>query len=153
MEILFLFPMDMCLARGFLSLALLFCGREIATLKVGDGHTFLFPEVCVSWFGWPRLAARNHRCSALAPPFLPHCSHRRLRPKTSILHAAPSSPAMLDGTRNPFIVWPSTLPGQLGSMGMNHVLNLASLLAGQLCSHVCSLLSHVSTPLFKRVPM
>ena len=32
-------------------MALLFCGREIATLKVGDGHTFLFPEVCVSWFG------------------------------------------------------------------------------------------------------
>lgn len=60
------------------------------------------------------------------------------------------SPAMPGGVLKSLHIAASTLPGGLGSVGMNCALNLSSLPSGILSVHKGSLLNHASLPFFRR---
>ena len=73
--------------------------------------------------------------------------------QTQTLHSAHSGSACQPcyvGPPNPVITQPSTFPDRLGTVGMNHALNVASLLTGKLLTCMDSLLSHDSAPFLKK---
>ena len=101
---------------------------------MGDGHIFPSQGFVPCGLSGPVWLQRISGTQLWPTQFLAHCSLRRLRPKPSVLHTAPSSCWV--GPHDPFIMQPSTLPGQMGLVAMNLAFNLASFLAGQLCTRV-----------------
>ena len=136
---------------GSLSLILLFCGvwNPVggAWLSLPSG---LYSSVWVALPGCKECQVFPSCLSTSYLTVLPHCFRRRLRPKPSILCRDPHLPAMPGGDLKSLHHAASTLPGQLGSVGVNRALNLTSLPAWILSAHMRSLLSHASLLSFTR---